>query len=416
MTTHKELIDFIEAMPRTNLQVEYLGEIPRGFPFPFLVFSKEKDRSPAGLAASGKPLIWVQGAIHGGEWSGGEAALTLANDLARGRYDNLLEKVNVVITPRINSDGVKRPIRTTDDLLALQWTPTPEARDLNRDNMLLDLQVSRVLRKMFLAYSPHFCVDLHERGSTSITAALTNRYGIKFDSDAGDIGPAGSQILQVPRDLTRIRFEYMEPDLAKFGEQFGLTFGLYREGTDTHAHGQSNNYTTPWANWTPLEGEPIGGPYADAQYTGGFITNQAWDPDAPYYLFAEPGYITRTSNNINAMPGVVSQLFENKSGPTNVGNRGMWERRVATAYVCILSTITTAANRAEELVPKINSMRKSWIEQGKTVTPDDKIPILMVQEKPTFWNEGKPEIGYKGRDVGYTLIDITGLPTTVANI
>ena len=416
MTTHDELIDFIDAMPRTNLQVEYLGEIPRGFPFPFLVFSTEKDKTPDSLAASGKPLVWVQGNIHGGEWSGGEAALTLANDLARGRYDHLLEKVNVVITPRICADGVKRPLRTTNDLLALQWTPTPETRDLNRDNMLLDLQVSRVLRKMFLAYSPHFCVDLHERGSTSVLAALTNRYGIKFDSDAGDMGPAGSQILQVPRELTRIRFEVMEADLAKFGEQYGLTFGLYREGTDTHAHGQSNNYTSPWANWTPQAGEPIGGPYAEAQYTGGFITNQAWDPDAPYYLFAEPAFITRTSNNTNAMPGVVSQLFENKAGPTNVGNRGMWERRVATAYVCTLSTITTAANRAEELVPLINNMRKSWIEKGKTVTSDDMVAILMVQEKPTFWNDGKPEIGYKGREVGFPVIDITDLPTSVASM
>ncbi|MCL1875351.1 MAG: hypothetical protein FWF87_03730 [Synergistaceae bacterium] len=416
MTTHDELVAFIEAMPKTNLTVEYLGEIPRGFPFPFLIFSMEKDRTPAGLASTGKPLVWIQGAIHGGEWSGGEAALTLANDLARGRYDNLLNKVNVVMTPRINGDGVKRPIRTTDDLLALQWTPTPEARDLNRDNVLLDLHVSRVMKKMFAAYSPHFCVDLHERGATNIVSAITNRYGLKFDSDAGDIGPAGSQILQIPKEITRIRFEYMEKDLAKFGEQFGLTFGLYREGTDTHAHGQSNNYASTWANWTPQPGEPSAGPYAEANYTGGFITNQAWDPDAPYYLLAEPAYITRTANNINAMPGVVSQLFENKSGPTNVGNRGMWERRVATAYVCCLSTITTAANRAEELMPMISNIRKQWLEKGKTVTSDDMVAILMVPEKPTFWNDGKPEIGYEGREVGYTAIDITGLPTTITSM
>jgi len=39
-TTQSEMINFIEALPKTHLTVEYLGEIPRGFPFPFLIFSR----------------------------------------------------------------------------------------------------------------------------------------------------------------------------------------------------------------------------------------------------------------------------------------------------------------------------------------------------------------------------------------
>ncbi|MCL2768048.1 MAG: hypothetical protein FWE49_04935, partial [Synergistaceae bacterium] len=159
MTTHDEMIAFFEAMPRINLTIEYFGEIPRGFPFPVLVFSKEKDRTPVGIRASGKPTIWVQGIIHGGEWSGGESVLALAYDLAHGRYDNYLNKVNVIIIPRINADGAKAPRRETADLVALQWTPTPENRDLNRDNVLLDLHVSRVMKKLYNLYHPHFWVD-----------------------------------------------------------------------------------------------------------------------------------------------------------------------------------------------------------------------------------------------------------------
>jgi len=153
-TTHDELVAFIEKLPRTNMSVEYLGEIPRGFPFPFLVFSTSSDRTPEGLVATGKPLVWVQGNIHGGEWSGGEAATAMAHDLATGRYDDLLAKINVIIVPRVCADGAKYPVRASSDLVALQWTPSPESRDLNRDNMLLDLQVTRAMRKMNMAYGP----------------------------------------------------------------------------------------------------------------------------------------------------------------------------------------------------------------------------------------------------------------------
>jgi len=412
-TTHNELIDFIEKMPRKNLTVEYLGEIPKGFPFPFLIFSKvTKDRTPAGLKATGLPLVWIQGNIHGGEWSGGEGALALAYDLANGRYDDLLDGVNVLITPRVCTDGAKYPRRETSDLVALQWTPQPEIRDLNRDNMLLDLQVTRAMRKMNMAYGPHFCVDLHERSSTTITASVTTRFGVTIDNDAGDIGSSGTTILQVPRELTRLRYEYMEPDLAAFGAERNIYFGLYRESTDDSARDGNgvNNYTS-------------GGVYYDANLSNGFVTNSAFDPDAPYYVIPEAYYNTRSSRNINAFPGVVSQLFENKSGPVNTGNRGMWERRVGTAYICSLSTITTASTKGKELLPKIMEIRKSWVEN-----PPKMIPILTIPPKPMFWNQGSDAVrnasgdfylkdfGYKGRDVGYTVIDISELPTTIADV
>jgi len=372
-TTHDEMVAFIENLPRTNMTVEYLGEIPRGFPFPFLVFSTSSDRTPEGLVATGKPLVWVQGNIHGGEWSGGEAATAMAHDLATGRYDDLLAKINVIIVPRVCADGGKYPTRASNDLVALQWTPTPESRDLNRDNMLLDLQVTRAMRKMNMAYGPHFCVDLHERGANNISNTITQTFGMKIDNDAHDIGSSGTTILQVPNELIALRYNYMEKDLQDFGKKYGIHFGFYREGTDTYYHGILNNYGP-------------GMPYEGADYRSSMVNSTAWDPDAPYFVISEASYNTRSSRNINAMPGVISQLFENKSGPAT-GNRGMWERRVATAYVCILSTLTTAANRADELLPQIMDIRESFVEKGKKVSNDDMIPILTVQPKPRYVTE-----------------------------
>jgi len=383
-TTHTEMVNFIERLPRQNLTVAYLGEIPRGFPFPFLVFSRATtDRSPEGLRRTGLPLVWNQALIHGGEASSGEAALALAYDLAHGRHNNILDRVNVIIVPRIAADGAKFPRRESSDLVALQWTAVPEPRDLNRDGLLFDLPVVRAMRKLFMAYGPHFATDMHERGAGAITAGITTRYGRTMDNDGGDVGSSGTTVLQVPRELTRIRYEYMEPDLARMAVAWGLTFGLYREGIDVTASptGQHTHYVNnPGTNWA--------GPMFDANFTGGFVLNSAWDPDAPYMVIAHASYNTRSNRNILPMPGVVFALFENKSSPGNVGQRGIWERRVATGYICMLAAITSAADRGHYLTPRINAMRERWIEKGMTVSAGDMIPILTVPPRPTFWNQG----------------------------
>ena len=409
-TTHDELINFIEAMPRNNLTVEYLGEIPRGFPFPMLVFSRNNtDRSPEGLKKTGKPLVWIQGNIHGGEWSGGEGALACAYDLAIGRYNNLLDKINVIVVPRVCADGAKVPIRATHDLVALQWTPVPEERDLNRDNVLLDHHVTRAMRKMNMAYGPHFAIDLHERGNTNFNTNLRNYFGANFDNDAGDIGSSGTTILQTPKELTALRYKYMEPDLARFGEKYAIYMGLYRESQDNYSSGLGTAYAA-WTGYVPHPDDTVGapyGPYSGQGVTGTWVNNRTFDPDSPYLIVPEASYNHRSSRNINSMPGVISQLFENKSGPTNVGNRGMWERRVATGYICMLSTLTTAANSGHEIVPQLEAMKARWIEKGKTYDPNDKIPIITIPPLPTFWNEkvdNKDGFPHQ-RDYEYWIID-----------
>ena len=427
-TTHDELIAYIESLPKTNLTIEYVGEIPRGFPFPFMVFSTSPDHSPEGLRASGKPTIWVQGNIHGGEWSTGEGAIAMAGSLAKGKYDHLLQNVNVIIVPRVCADGSKRPIRTTDDLIALQWTTTPDARDLNRDNMLLDLPVTRALKKMINAYKPHVSVDLHERGSTSIATI----FGRKFDTDAGDVGLASPSIQDATVELTRIRYEVTEPVIARVAQEHSIAQGFYGENPDVYTHGNQSQFASvaswlqTWTanshtvvynqgHWSADELTKIA-PHATAGYSSNMITNTEYDPDAPYRLRSDASFNTRASRNINALMGTVSQLFENKSGPTNVGNRGMWERRVATGYISILGTITAAAEKSEWLVNHIGAMRDRWIEQGKTVSTADMIPVLQLTPKPYFWNEGEPKIGYAGNDIPYRAIDITGLPTNINDL
>jgi len=262
ITSHDDMVTFVNGLSTTNMTLEYLGEIPRGFPFPMMVFSKSADRTPAGLKATGKPLVWIQGNVHGGEWSGGEAALAMAEQLAKGTHDALLDKINVIVIPRINADGARFPKRETHDTMALQWTAAPEPRDLNRDHMLLDHPVTRAMKKMLAMYEPHFSIDLHERSSTRISAGsglntVQGRFGRLMDNDAGDLGSAGATSLQLPRDFIALRYNELDPVLGQMAVEAGIWMGLYREGNCTYSQGEqtsySNNWMTPWDStyWVP---------------------------------------------------------------------------------------------------------------------------------------------------------------------
>ena len=428
-TTHDELISFVEDLPKTNLTIGYLGEIPRGFPFPVLVFSTSKDRTPEGLKKTGKPLVWIQGLIHGGEWSGGEGATAMAYDLATGRYDEILEKINVIILPRVNADGARRATRESYDTLALQWTASPEARDLNRDHLTLDHPVSRAMKKMLNAYSPHFSVDLHERGASN---GVETVFGRRMDTDAGDLGTAGATSMQLPQDFLALRYEHVEPELGKAAAEYGVWFGLYREDADTNTWGHTSVsqyydedvWMQPWTDngvtttWVPEHPDNVAGyenfrkgiyattpPTIDYGRNGtrmAYVTSTDFDPNAPYWTIHDAVYNPRNSRNNNAMRGVISQLFENKGG--NV----IFERRVAAGYVAMLATLRVAAAKADWWVETLEEMRTQWVEKGKTVSTDDMVTIISLPPKhgPTFWGEAVPEMGFNGHNIPWTVVDV----------
>ncbi|MCY8373281.1 M14 family zinc carboxypeptidase, partial [Bacillus haynesii] len=54
---------------------------------------------------SKKPTVWLQGQIHGNEPAAGESALAIAEKLAGPYGDKVLDKINVIVVPRVNPDG-----------------------------------------------------------------------------------------------------------------------------------------------------------------------------------------------------------------------------------------------------------------------------------------------------------------------
>ncbi|MEQ9070365.1 MAG: M14 family zinc carboxypeptidase, partial [Gimesia chilikensis] len=92
-STFAEAISVINALQaETNLiHREQLLLTREGRDVPILVLANPPISSPEQARASGKPVIYIQGNIHGGEVEGKEASLILMRDMLFGDKQHLLE-------------------------------------------------------------------------------------------------------------------------------------------------------------------------------------------------------------------------------------------------------------------------------------------------------------------------------------
>lgn len=193
-TSQEDMEAFLEALPTTYMRMRYVAEFstydnqnsPPGagvpqktFKSPLLVFSNPPVFDPEDVKALNKPVVWIEGSIHGAENAGTEAMLVLAQKLADGDLTKLLDKVTVIIWPRYNLDGVWKYQRGTDTVKPRRWViadkTTGEVKefdwandnsglDQNRDNTGFESPITRQLHRMLTAYEPHFIGDAHQMG------------------------------------------------------------------------------------------------------------------------------------------------------------------------------------------------------------------------------------------------------------
>src|SRR5690606_11029057 len=142
----------------------------------------------ADAAASRVPAVaWMAYTVHGNEASGTEAAIGLLYQLAAGQDDEtrmVLDSTVVLIDPIQNPDGHERHVQYTWRMRGASGISTipgtmshgsdwPGARtshyyfDLNRDWFIHSHPETRARVGVFLNWTPHVAVDLHEMGSNS---------------------------------------------------------------------------------------------------------------------------------------------------------------------------------------------------------------------------------------------------------
>jgi len=116
------------------------------------IISEEGADSPLKLNRK-KPTFLLVAVQHGNEQSAKEAALWLIRDLATGKLENLVKKVNFLIIPQANPYGNWFDQRRNEQDL-----------DLNRDHVKLEAPEVEAIHHVFRAWMPEVTMDVHEKG------------------------------------------------------------------------------------------------------------------------------------------------------------------------------------------------------------------------------------------------------------
>jgi hypothetical protein len=138
------MLDFLASLAHRSarMQLGSVGRSTQGRDIPLLRF---------GDCRPDRPVIWLIAQQHGNEPAGGEAMLALASALARGPSASLLDRIGVVIVPRVYVVGAAADRR----VLA-------SGADANRDHLLLSQPEVRALHEAMCVLPPDAVFDHHE--------------------------------------------------------------------------------------------------------------------------------------------------------------------------------------------------------------------------------------------------------------
>ena len=177
------------------------------------------------VRANGKLTIDLQAQVHGNEQTATEGALGILTSLAGAYGDEILDTVNVIVMPRLNTSGSKD----------YGYSPT-DVNDLNRDYYALIEPQTQKLVHVYNIFQPEVVIDLHEC-----------RYSVFNGSDydvVPDLKMAGLENLNIPAALRDLEYDFFFNSFAKTTAE-GLRPTYYRDSTaNTNPISGRGNYFT----------------------------------------------------------------------------------------------------------------------------------------------------------------------------
>ena len=178
---HADVIAFIDSLKAMSplIHVATFGRSAGGRDIPMVVVARPVVRSAAEARRLGRPIVYVQGNIHGGEVEGKEASLSLLRDLVFDRYANVLDSLVLVVVPIYNADGNdslgpqlrNRGSQNGPELVGQR--PNGQGLDLNRDYIKAEAPETRASLDFFREWDPDVFVDLHTTNGSYHGYALT---------------------------------------------------------------------------------------------------------------------------------------------------------------------------------------------------------------------------------------------------
>ncbi|KAI1193083.1 carboxypeptidase [Nemania serpens] len=188
-------------------QADFTSEEGRAFPY---VYLSQQPPEPGINKNAQKLRVWIQGGVHGNEPAGDQAVLALLGKLDANETwtASLLQRMDIILFPRYNPDGVSYFQRDLASNL-----------DPNREHTKLARPQSRAIKQLLSSFSPHITVDMHEFTGTRLTGG---RY--KHGMDAL-IAPGKN--LNTHEDIRNISETLFAPGIAKRLEAAGFRWESY---------------------------------------------------------------------------------------------------------------------------------------------------------------------------------------------
>jgi len=180
-SSYADVIAFIDSLKSSsqNIHVTTFGRSSQGRDIPMVVASRPLVRTPAEAKRTNRPIVYLQGNIHGGEVEGKEAVLSLLRDLSRDPYANVLDSVVLVAVPIYNIDGnealgpQERNRSAQNGPAIVGQRSNGQGLDLNRDYIKAETPETRASLDFFRTWDPDVFVDLHTTDGSFHGYALT---------------------------------------------------------------------------------------------------------------------------------------------------------------------------------------------------------------------------------------------------
>jgi hypothetical protein len=185
-SSYADVLGFLDSLARGGapLRRGLLAVSPQGRDVPYVIASRPMVDGPSDAHRSGKPILYIQGNIHGGEVEGKDAVLMLLRDLSVGALRPLLDSVVLLIVPIYNADG-NDAFAAGDRNRPGQNGPTTVGRrangqglDLNRDYVKQEAPETRGAAVLINTWDPDLFVDLHTTNGSYHGYVLTYAPGL----------------------------------------------------------------------------------------------------------------------------------------------------------------------------------------------------------------------------------------------
>lgn len=311
-TSQEEMKTFIKSLSHKNknIQLKTIGQSTEGRDIPMLMFSKDTKKMQK---HSKKPLIWIQGQIHGNEPAAGESTLVIAQWLAEGKLGNVLDKVNIAIVPRVNPDGSYYFKRNTAENL-----------DANRDYLKVEHPEVQTIHRAINAYEPEVILDVHEY---TVNPGPLKNVGTNGSIASYDLLISSAKNLNIPQTLRKTSDELLLPKVFKTLKKENLSYHDY---------------------------------YTLATSEDGVLTATEGSTEA------------RIGRNALGLKNTMSYLIETRG--INIG-RTDFKRRVFAQATAQAAFIKATADQASKVKKVVRQSENEVVRKGRNANDRDKIVI-----------------------------------------